>query len=412
MMNKKTRIEEKIEERISALKIPLHNYDLFYDFKEIGKSRFGIPVYKSKWKKRNFAVVHKSLNIDTIMDDITLKRLITENSMNILVHEGKIKIASFGLSKITNAESSFDECSLNLGSIAYVEPQFLKMKSEYDLTLKSDIYSLGVVLWEISSGRPPFESFLKKDQKELKELEKLLTNHIIRGNREEPIGGTPPQYVELYRRCWDKDPDNRPETRSVFESLINIYYQSIDEIEHPMHDEWKINKGWTSGNKELDYFIKESQLKAKCYDNVIEWIPYDRLKEIKEIGKGLRPRFGEGTPAPYIKLAKQCMDGDPTKRPSAEEICQNLFNWKRFCDLDDECLNDEELEIKMAFLSETKKLHSKPSSKLIPIHRSKMINTLAITEALKNQSVGIYVSKLMGTVPISPVQINCANQLV
>ncbi|CAG8810702.1 22690_t:CDS:1 [Gigaspora margarita] len=77
-MNKKTRIEEKIEERISALKIPLHNYDLFYDFKEIGKSRFGIPVYKSKWKKRNFAVVHKSLNIDTIMDDITLKRLITE----------------------------------------------------------------------------------------------------------------------------------------------------------------------------------------------------------------------------------------------------------------------------------------------------------------------------------------------
>ncbi|KAF0539413.1 kinase-like protein [Gigaspora margarita] len=404
MMNKKTRIEEKIEERISALKIPLHNYDLFYDFKEIGKSRFGIPVYKSKWKKRNFAVVHKSLKIDTIMDDMTFRRLITENSMNILVHEGKIKIASFGLSKITNAGSSFDQCSLNLDSIAYVEPQFLKMKLQYNLTSKSDIYSLGVVLWEISSGRPPFESFLKKDQKESKELEKLLVNHIIRGNREEPIGDTPPKYIELYSRCWDKDPDNRPETRSVFETLINIYYQSVDEIEHPMHDKWKINKGWTSGNKELDNFIKESQLKANCYDNVIEWIPYDRLKEIKKIG--LRPSFGEGTPAPYIKLAKQCMDGDPKKRPSAEEICKNLFNWKGSFDLDDECLNEEELEIKREFLSEAKKLNSKLSSKRIPIQRSKIINSLAITEALKNQAEGIYFSRLMGTVPISPVQIN------
>lgn len=98
-MNKKTRIEEKIEERISALKIPLHNYDLFYDFKEIGKSRFGIPVYKSKWKKRNFAVVHKSLNIDTIMDDITLKRLITEiqHLQKVGFHENVINF--YGITK-------------------------------------------------------------------------------------------------------------------------------------------------------------------------------------------------------------------------------------------------------------------------------------------------------------------------
>src|SRR5205823_4150928 len=43
---------------------------------------------------------------------------------------------------------------------------------------------------------------------------------------------------------------------------------------------------WTSGNKYIDKFIQEAQLKAKnCWD-VIEWIPYNRLRNIEYITKG------------------------------------------------------------------------------------------------------------------------------
>ena len=43
---------------------------------------------------------------------------------------------------------------------------------------------------------------------------------------------------------------------------------------------------WTSGNKYIDKFIQEAQLKAKSNRNVIEWIPYDRLRNIKYFAEG------------------------------------------------------------------------------------------------------------------------------
>ncbi|RHZ63145.1 hypothetical protein Glove_332g18 [Diversispora epigaea] len=43
---------------------------------------------------------------------------------------------------------------------------------------------------------------------------------------------------------------------------------------------------WTSGNDKIDKFIQDAQLIANDYLNVIEWIPYDRFKDVKQIGKG------------------------------------------------------------------------------------------------------------------------------
>ncbi|RIB14904.1 hypothetical protein C2G38_1616001 [Gigaspora rosea] len=42
----------------------------------------------------------------------------------------------------------------------------------------------------------------------------------------------------------------------------------------------------TSGDKNIDNCIKEFQLKATAFENVIEWIPYNRLGNIKEISRG------------------------------------------------------------------------------------------------------------------------------
>src|SRR5947208_6289078 len=43
---------------------------------------------------------------------------------------------------------------------------------------------------------------------------------------------------------------------------------------------------WTSGNKYIDNFIQESQLNAKRDKEVLEWIPYNRLTNIKYLAKG------------------------------------------------------------------------------------------------------------------------------
>ena len=45
-------------------------------------------------------------------------------------------------------------------------------------------------------------------------------------------------------------------------------------------------KNWTSGSEVVDYFIRDVQLKAKTRFEVLEWIPYDRLNDVKLMAKG------------------------------------------------------------------------------------------------------------------------------
>ncbi|KAF0553894.1 kinase-like protein [Gigaspora margarita] len=98
------------------------------------------------------------------------------HSKNILIHQSQPKIADFGLSKQIN-EMSMTSNSIVHGMPAYVEPQCL-IKKRYKRDKSSDIYSFGMILWEISSGRPPFQGFESKME---------LCFHIFQGNREEPI---------------------------------------------------------------------------------------------------------------------------------------------------------------------------------------------------------------------------------
>ncbi|RIB19851.1 hypothetical protein C2G38_2082140 [Gigaspora rosea] len=53
-------------------------------------------------------------------------------------------------------------------------------------------------------------------------------------------------------------------------------------------------------------------------------IPHDANLAVY-ISNGLRPEFAEGTPDLYIKLAKKCMDANPSTRPTAED-CRKLLN--------------------------------------------------------------------------------------
>src|SRR5436190_16115165 len=50
-----------------------------------------------------------------------------------------------------------------------------------------------------------------------------------------------------------------------------------------------IIEGWTSGNSEIDHFIKDTIYNAKEYFGYplfLEWVPFDRFEDIKQIGEG------------------------------------------------------------------------------------------------------------------------------
>ena len=75
------------------------------------------------------------------------------------------------------------------GMAPYVAPELFNSQLP-PYSKKTDIYSLGVLLWEISSGYPPFKN---EDYSDI-----LLIYNVANGTREKMIPDTPPDYHKLY----------------------------------------------------------------------------------------------------------------------------------------------------------------------------------------------------------------------
>ncbi|CAG8559294.1 15827_t:CDS:2 [Racocetra fulgida] len=133
---------------------------------------------------------------------------------NILVDEDdKIFICDFGLSRAIN---------LQTGVLPYIAPEVLRGKQ---YTKKSDIYSLGIIIWELTSFTRPFN-------KEFHDVNLALK--IVMGGRPEITNDTPKPYKVVMEKCWDNDPLKRPETSEllqIFNDMPNDLRQNIETIQ-------------------------------------------------------------------------------------------------------------------------------------------------------------------------------------
>ncbi len=74
---------------------------------------------------------------------------------NILLHEGAAMVADFGIGKaLTSDGASLTQTGLSLGTPAYMSPE--QAAGELGTDGRSDLYSLGCVLYEMLAGEPPF----------------------------------------------------------------------------------------------------------------------------------------------------------------------------------------------------------------------------------------------------------------
>ncbi|RHZ82875.1 hypothetical protein Glove_103g302 [Diversispora epigaea] len=105
---------------------------------------------------------------------------------------------------------------------------------------------------------------------------------------------------------------------------------------------------WTSGNDKIDKFIQDTQLNATNLWEVIEWIPYNRFNDVKQIARG---GFGTIHYAWWIdgSIDEWDIENQQWKR-STKNVALKKFN-NNFVNLNEDVLNEMAIHLKIQHTS-------------------------------------------------------------
>ncbi|GES73036.1 kinase-like domain-containing protein [Rhizophagus clarus] len=136
-------------------------------------------------------------------------------------------------------------------------------------TFASDIYSVGILMWEISSGQTPFGNY---------EHDYDLAMNIVNGMRPKIKSEIPSKYKELMKQCWDADPLKRPDAKTLFfeiRKMLKDFY-SDDEFNNLDYN----NSSQISGSNSSSKLHSLSTSKLYQFENLPE--PKNATEEVQE----------------------------------------------------------------------------------------------------------------------------------
>jgi len=146
---------------------------------------------------------------------------------NILVSEDfSVKISDFGFARLSKVE---DDAELT-GTSSYMAPELLTYNKETVNYLAADVYSFGIMLWEMYAQQKPYEGrhFINCTEltKQVKFSEMRPDNwrSFEETNRTDPIpscttGSVEVPLLRVIRRCWSQNPNDRPSFSKLKEEI-------------------------------------------------------------------------------------------------------------------------------------------------------------------------------------------------
>ena len=142
--------------------------------------------------------------------------------------EGRVKVLDFGLAKMTNMEASGKDLTIGLtmpakdgqivGTVPYMAPEQLRGESADE---RSDLFALGVMLYELTTGRRPFAGSSMTE----------IGSSILR-DTPEPLrrlrGDIPTALEQLVERCLAKKPADRVQTALDVNNGLRLLRKTLE----------------------------------------------------------------------------------------------------------------------------------------------------------------------------------------
>lgn len=170
------------------------------------------------------------------MDYLHAKQIIHRDlkSNNIFLHEdlSTVKIGDFGLSTVKTTRNEVTGFNQPTGSILWMAPEIIKMKpgSSNPYSFQSDVYSFGIVMYELCAGQLPYSHIHNKDQ-----ILWLVGRGLLKPDLTKLKKEIPKQKIRLIEDCIEYQREQRPlftHILATLESLLRLipkFHKSLSE---------------------------------------------------------------------------------------------------------------------------------------------------------------------------------------
>ncbi|RGB41437.1 kinase-like domain-containing protein [Rhizophagus diaphanus] len=171
-----------------------------------------------KWEDKLDILVNIIVELEFIHDRNYIHKDLHSGNVLQFYYNGQIetKITDLGLAQLFNNSDSSNSTSI-CGVLPYVAPEILNGKP---YSFKSDIYSFGIIMIEVSTGKPPHGNIPHDEN---------LAIAICDGLRPTVAKGTPKCYIDLVNRCLSANPDERPSSKEILKVIRNWRFHSDHE---------------------------------------------------------------------------------------------------------------------------------------------------------------------------------------
>ncbi|XP_026224767.1 raf-1 proto-oncogene, serine/threonine kinase a isoform X1 [Anabas testudineus] len=163
------------------------------------------------------------------MDYLHAKNIIHRDmkSNNIFLHEGlTVKIGDFGLATVKARWSGSHQVEQPSGSILWMAPEVIRMQDNNPYSFQSDVYSYGIVLFELMTGELPYSQIANRDQ-----IIFMVGRGYLSPDLSKLYKNCPKAMKRLVADCIKKSKDERP----LFPQILS----SIELLQHALP---KINR--------------------------------------------------------------------------------------------------------------------------------------------------------------------------